>query len=79
MLPQLDGHSAKVSLMLLVEGYEIPLAQLLPGVCYAQQIPQTLPPCQGEIIVVVDGRRSALPVSLRSGITSKVIDFHPDR
>jgi hypothetical protein len=75
MQTQSEGYSARVSLTLLFGGHTIQLGQLLPGTCIAQEIPRTLPPGSGEIVVRADGNRRVLPVYLPGGVTSKVIDF----
>lgn len=75
MQTQATGHSARVSLTLRIGDHVIRLGQLLPGVCYAKETPEPIPPGSGEIVTEVDGNRHVLPVHLPTGVTSKVIDF----
>ena len=81
MITSAASHSAHVTLELRAAGQSVPLAQ----VAHDFAIPilsVDLPPCEGEILMTVDGEMTRMPVALREGgkadrrriVLSKVAD-----
>ncbi len=60
------GYSSTVSLHLLVDGRMIPLAQVGPDYAILRE-PMSLPQCNAEIIVGIDGREHRSAVRLVDG------------
>ena len=66
MAPHRDSHSAIVTLELRAAGLCIPLAQ----VAHDFAIPVEsidLPPCDGEVLMTIDGELRRMPVRLHEG------------
>jgi hypothetical protein len=61
-----SGYSTHVALFLVVNGREIELGQVGPQHCVVRHA-EAFPPSQGEIVMIVDGNESRVPVSLPSG------------
>ncbi len=68
------GYSADVRLRLAINERVIDLVQVAPEFLVVER-PFNLPPCQGEVIVTVDGVESRRRVSLVDGVsdTSKFV------
>jgi hypothetical protein len=62
------GYSADVRLHLAISGRVIDLAQVAPEFLIINR-PLDLPPCQGEVVVTVDGVESRRRASLMDGIS----------
>ncbi|MEX2216836.1 MAG: hypothetical protein WD768_22170 [Phycisphaeraceae bacterium] len=65
------GHSAVVELELQVDGKSIPLAQTSADWIMVDA-PTTLPPCEGVVVVTVDGREHRSRVRLEKGVSPDV-------
>ncbi len=67
------GHSADVSIDLLLDGRTIPVGQAGGNVLIFDQ-PILLPPATGELIITIDGQEQRWPVSLHpDGAPSRVV------
>lgn len=62
------GYSAEVRLRLIVDGREYALSQIGPD-CIAPREPITLPPCEAEVVMLVDDHRRVWRVWLPDGIS----------
>jgi len=60
------GHSAQVTLELVIGDRRIPLAQAAHDFAIVAE-PTAFPPCDGEIVMTVDGQIDRMPVHLPSG------------
>jgi hypothetical protein len=71
-----SGYSSDVRLQLIVGERAFEVEQALCGTCLLAE-PVDYPPCEGELVMHVDGRRRAWPVVLRDGISaqSKLVVF----
>lgn len=54
-------------MFLLLDNQKLPLGQLGPAHCIVEH-GSSFPPCDGEIVLIVDGRETRLPVFLPDGI-----------
>jgi hypothetical protein len=71
-----SGYSAEVQMSLLVGGHTLDVAQCLGNTCCLRQSIDS-PPCEADLIIVVDGRERRKQVFLTEGLsaTSKWIKF----
>jgi hypothetical protein len=65
-----SGHSSNVRLVLLVGGQTLEVEQVLRDRCLLAE-PVDHPPCEGEFVMHVDGRRRAWRVRLPEGISKE--------
>jgi len=68
MTQQSSSYSASVDMFLLFDNHKLPLGQLGPAHCILEQT-TSCPPGDGEIVLVIDGLESHIPVYLPDGIT----------
>jgi hypothetical protein len=61
-----SGYSAQVEMFLILDDQKLPLGQLGPAHCILEQ-PTEFPPRSGEIVLIIDGSESRLPVNLPQG------------
>ena len=64
------GHSADVRIRLILNGNSIPVAQLGPGFLLLD-VSTNHPPCEGKILLSVDGSERQWAVRLPEGITAE--------
>jgi hypothetical protein len=71
-----SGYSTDVRLQLIVGERTFEVEQALCGTCLLAE-PVDHPPCAGELVMHVDGRRRVWPVTLPDGISarSKLVVF----
>ncbi len=71
-----SGYSAEVRMSLLVGGHTLDVAQCLGNTCCLRQSIDS-PPCEADLIIVVDGHELRKQVFLTEGLsaTSKWIKF----
>ena len=55
-------------MFLVLKGQKLPLGQLGPAHCIVEH-PTSLPPQAGEIVLIIDGQESRLPVYLPTGVS----------
>ena len=63
-----NGHSAEVSIRLLLNGRSLPIAQLGPDFLILEQALEH-PPSHAAISLVIDGHEDRLPVWLPQGLS----------
>ena len=73
MIPP-NRHSARVSLEFRNATNRIPLAQLAMNFAIAS-MPIELEPCTGEVLMVVDGAETRIPLELPDGIRADLQRF----
>ena len=61
------GYSAEVRLALIAGGHRFNVGQVGPDDCILRD-PIDLPPCEGELVVTIDGSVRRWPVKLVDGI-----------
>jgi hypothetical protein len=71
-----NGYSSNVRLQLIVNGCTFEVEQVLRETCLLAE-PIDHPPCEGELVMHVDGRRRVWPVTIPDGISrdSKIVVF----
>lgn len=71
-----NGYSSDVRLQLIVGERTFEVEQALRGTCILAE-PIDHPPCEGELIMHVDGRPRVWPVTIPAGISrnSKLVVF----
>jgi hypothetical protein len=69
MTKESSSYSASVDMFLLLDNQKLPLGQLGPAHCILEQTASS-PPGDGEIVLIIDGHESHIPVYLPDGITS---------
>jgi len=71
-------HSADVCIYLVANGSRIEVAGCLDNTCTLRQ-PQALPPCEAELVVIIDGVERRRIVRLEQGISedSREVTFLP--
>lgn len=71
-----QGYSSDVRLRLIVGERTFEVEQVLCGTCRLAE-PIDHPPCEGELVMHVDGRRRVWPVTIPAGISrdSKLVTF----
>jgi hypothetical protein len=70
------GYSSDVRLQLIVNGRTFEVEQVLCETCLLAE-PIDHPPCEGELVMHVDGRPRVWPVTIPAGISrdSKLVVF----
>lgn len=63
-----SGYSSDVRLELRINGRTLTVEQTGPGSCLLAE-PIDHPPCDGELVILIDGRRHAKRVTLPQGIS----------
>lgn len=66
MIAPTNSHSSLVTLELFAAGLRIPLSQIAHDFAIPVEAVD-LPACEGEILMIVDGERTVMPVALREG------------
>ncbi|HET6883829.1 MAG TPA: hypothetical protein VFI31_26990 [Pirellulales bacterium] len=71
-----SGYSSDVRLQLIVNGRTFEVEQVLCETCLLAE-PIDHPPCEGELVMHVDGRPRVWPVKIPGGISraSKLVTF----
>lgn len=67
MVKNSSSYSADIDMFLLLDQRKLPLGQLGPAHCIVEA-PESFPPQSGEIVLIIDGNESRLPVYLPNGI-----------
>ena len=65
-----NGYSSDVRLQLIVGERTFEVEQALRGTCLLAE-PIDHPPCEGELVMHVDGRRRVWPVTIPAGISAQ--------
>ena len=66
----ITGYSAEVQLRLIVDDHEYALSQIGPN-CIVPRGTVTLPPCEADVVMHVDGHRRVWRVWLPDGVSPK--------
>jgi hypothetical protein len=61
------GHSAEVQIHLVLKGTILPVSHLGPDYVRLRESAE-VPPCEGQIVLVIDGHESRWPVRLPEGL-----------
>jgi hypothetical protein len=69
-MQQITGYSADVRLALIVGEHCFNVGQVGPDDCILRD-PIDLPPCEGELVVMIDGSERRWPVILVDGINQE--------
>jgi hypothetical protein len=68
MISESSSYSAHVDMFLVLDDHKLPLGQLGPAHCILEQ-EREFPPGDAEIVLIIDGRESRMPVYLPNGIS----------
>jgi len=67
MTQESSSYSANVDMYLLFDSQKLPLGQLGPAHCILEQA-TSCPPGEGEIVLIIDGHESHIPVYFPDGM-----------
>jgi hypothetical protein len=67
MIAQVNGYSSDLEAFLCVATSRLPLAELGPDYCVVRGATE-LPPSDGEIVLMIDGEESRIPIVLPNGV-----------
>lgn len=72
------GYSSRIRGWLVVDGHELPLAQVGPGFCILRQAIDIAPSTEAQLIIEVDGDQRDQTILLHAGIAagSPAVTFH---
>ena len=76
MITSSGGYSSHVELFLNIADKRLRLGQVGPEYCILREAAE-FPPCEAEILILVDGEKSRVPVHLPRGIepTSRTVPY----